>query len=87
MQDRWPGWRFEVRHDLEAAEIISTDGQLVEFEAEYFNEDPTMALAHFIAHLDLHLEQLPDELSDEQCIHADFLAEVRLDRERDRIPL
>jgi hypothetical protein len=87
MRDRWPDWRFECRTLPEAdeAEAFLPDERLIELDSGYFDDDWELALAHAVAHLDLHLDEATEEeLSRQQCRDATFLADVRLDREGKR---
>jgi hypothetical protein len=83
LAERWPGWRIERRDIPDAVEKIRPGEKLIIIDTEHFNEDPQLHLAHAVAHLDLHLGRLPAWFSDEHCMHADFLAEVRLDRDEE----
>lgn len=83
--ERWPGWRFECRPlDEDTAAAFVLEGKLIELDSESFDCDWELALAHAIAHLDLHMDPMPRRLSDQQCIDADLYAEIGLDREEDR---
>lgn len=84
LRKRWPGWRIVRRVLPHAVEVIRPREKLILIDADHFNEDPGLHLAHAIAHLDLHLDQMPAWFSDAQCQDADFYAELRLDREDDR---
>ena len=76
MRDRWPDWRFECRTlpDADEAEAFLPDERLIELDSGYFDDDWELALAHAVAHLDLHLESLPESFSDQQCMDAVFAA-------------
>ena len=79
MWARWPGWQVQRRPLEDAAEVITPDAKLVLLDCDVYNEDPELALAHAIAHLDLHMGSSGD-FTEQQCQDADFYAELRLDR-------
>jgi len=83
VRERYPHWRFEVKHLGDADEAITWSERLVELDCAYYSEDPDLAMAHVIAHLDEHCD-LEGWLDAELCDHANHYAMIRLDRESDR---
>ena len=83
---RHPDWRFEIKRLGDVDEVITWSEQLVELDCDYYSEDPDLAMAHVIAHLDEHRD-LEGWLAAELCDHANHYALVRLDREEDRAQL
>ena len=79
LEERWPGWRLERKPLPDAAEAYLWDEHIIELDADYFNEDPQIAVAHAVAHLDLHSEDQPEVFTwDGHCCFADFYVELRM---------
>jgi hypothetical protein len=80
LAERWPSWRIQRKPLPDAAEAFLWDEQIIELDSDYFNEDPRLAVAHAVAHLDLHSDTMPEVFTyDGHCCYADFYAELRLD--------
>ena len=64
-------------------EVICAEVKLIVVDPEAFDGDVDWAFGHAAAHLDEHMSRL-NHLTGELCAHADYLAQVRLDRAADR---
>ena len=82
--DRWPDWRIE-RTDLHGLdELIAVGKKLILIDTEAYDHDPTFAVAHALAHIDLHRDHLSHLVTIQQEAEATMLADIRLDREGSR---
>lgn len=83
MEARHPGWSIQLVSNLPdgAQEVFLPRRKTLVLSKELHDKDPEMVVAHAVGHLDLHTIGGP--FTHEQEMHAQFLATVRLDRERD----
>ena len=80
---RWPDWRILTTnfHGV-TTELLCPSKRAVLVDQEWYEQDPEWAVAHQVAHLDLgHHLDLGRPYTSEDEAQADWLAQLRLDRE------
>lgn len=82
---QYPTW-YVTTADLggKTHEVVTPGMKLIILDPAAFDGDVEWALAHGAAHLDEHSGMICC-LTAEQCNQADYLAQLRLDRECDRL--
>lgn len=78
---RWPTWVTHLVALATSDEIFIECERLVLIDMSAYSYDPWFAMAHVVAHLDLHLGLLDDAITPDQESEANTLAAIRLDRE------
>ena len=81
----YPTWTVTTADLCGTADhVVCADAKLIIVDVYAFDHCEEWALAHIAAHLDMHIGQI-GSLNGELCAQADYLAQVRLDRECDRV--
>lgn len=78
---RWSDWTIELTNLHGVDELICPKRRTLLLDGQVWRDDPELAIAHGVAHLDLHLDHMGRSLTRDQENEAQWLALVRLDRE------